>query len=380
MPALAVLTPSKSTNAIKWSDVPKGYWARAAIDYVGATNDWMRDDPPGKNGRYPFRPVDPETRALFARSAVRAFAPDEATDPGITFPDLPTTDPLCQYANVAVKLGWMTTQPDGSFQPTGPVTTRMVHRALVLAVGLGDLTKGLDALHMRNGTRFSVPADFGALLVGMRIGLRYNHADESLDVGPDSVLPRAEVAWSMFRAATMPSWMHGELAAYATITLPNLGPMKQRIVQFGIDYVGYPYVYSGEWDQESPPGYCCGYQPVGGFDCSGLTWWVMKAAAGGWDNVPPREYKGWSLPERSSADMASTGRTLNLKRVRAGDLMFYDGNGDGIVDHVDVYIGRGWALDSSSSLGGVTIMNVAHGWYRDHFVRARRIMGVPRGT
>jgi hypothetical protein len=380
MPPLSVRNAHESTNGIKWSDVPKRHWARAAIDYVGATNDWMRDDPPSEDGRYPFRPEDLESRALFARSAVRAFASDEAPDPSIAFPDLPTTDALYQYANIAVKLGWMTTGADGSFLPSEAVTTRVVHRTLVLAVGLGDLAKGLDAIHMRNGTTFTVPPDFGTLLLGMRIGLRYNHGDESLDVGPDSTLSRAEVAWSIYRAATMPSWMYQELAAYATITLPNLGPAKQRIVHFGIQYVGYPYVYSGEWYQASPPGYCCGSQPVGGFDCSGLTWWVMKLAAGGWNNVPPREYLGWALPERSSADMASTGYTVEFKDLRAGDLMFYDGDGSGTVDHVDVYIGGGWAIDSSSSLGGVTILNVADGWYRDHFVHGRRIIRVPTGA
>ena len=377
MPALAASTSHNPKNGIKWSDVPKRHWARAAIDYVGATNDWMRDDPPGEDGRYPFRPDDLESRALFARSAVRAFASDEATDPSITFPDLPTTDPFYQYANVAVKLGWMTAGSDGSFLPNEPVTTRLAHRTLVVAVGLGDLAKGLDAIHTRNGTTFSVPPDFGTLLIGMRIGLRYNHGDESLDVGPDSPLTRAEAAWSLYRAATMPSWMYDELAAYATITLPNLGPAKLRIAQFGIDYVGYPYVYGGEWYEPSPAGYCCGSQPVGGFDCSGVTWWVMKMAENGWDNVPPREYVGWPLAERSSADMASKGVTVKFEDVRAGDLMFYDGDGNGTVDHVDVYIGSGWAIDSSSSLGGVTILNVADGWYRDHFVHARRIIAVP---
>ena len=54
--------------------------------------------------------------------------------------------------------------------------------------------------------------------------------------------------------------------------------------------------------------------------------------------------------------------------------MFYDGDGDGTVDHVDTYIGNGFALDSSSTPGGVTIMWVGDGWYRDHFVHGRRVL------
>ena len=37
-------------------------------------------------------------------------------------------------------------------------------------------------------------------------------------------------------------------------------------------------------------------------------------------------------------------------------------------------IGRGWALDSSSTPGGVTIMWVGSGWYRDHFKWGRRVL------
>ena len=365
-----------ATNGIRWSDVPRRHWARAAVDLVGATNDWMRDYPAGVDGTYPFRPNDLESRILFASSVVRAFAPEDMADPAVTFPDLPAEDPLAPFANVAVKLGWMATDGDGNFLPNDPVTPRMVHRALVLAVGLGNLSAGLDAVHTRNGTPFQVPSDFGTLLVGMRIGLRYNHSQESLDVEPDTPLSRAEVAWSLYRAATMPSWMHDSLAGYASIALPNLGPAVRGMVQFGIDSVGAPYVWSGEWNTATPSGYCCGFQPVGGFDCSGLMWWLMKRAEGGWSNQPPRAYAGWSLPQRSSADMSSTGQTIRRFRdVRPGDLMFYDGSGDGVVDHVDVAIGGGWALDSSGTAGGVAIVNVTSGWYRDNFVHARRLIG-----
>jgi cell wall-associated NlpC family hydrolase len=60
--------------------------------------------------------------------------------------------------------------------------------------------------------------------------------------------------------------------------------------------------------------------------------------------------------------------------LRPGDLMFYDGDGDGVVDHVDTYIGNGWSLDSGSSADGVSIVNVDEGWYRDHFVHGRRVI------
>jgi hypothetical protein len=375
-PPVVLPAAPRLTTDVKWSDVPKSYWAKTAIDYVGGTESWMRDFKQNADGTYLFKPDSLESRKLFARTVVRAFAPDEPTDPDVTFPDLPDTDRSFAFANIAVKLGWLTADADGNFLPDDPVTTRMVHRALVLALGLGANANGLDRLHMRNGTTFDTPRDFGTLLIGMRLGLRYNHSDESLDVGPDTSLPRAEVAWSLYRAATVQSWQLDAMAPYATIRLPNLKPEATKIVRFGVQYVGYPYVYGGEWYEATPPGYCCGAQPVGGFDCSGITWWVVKEATGGWDNVPPRDYRGWPLPQRSSADMASTGtKVRRFEDLRAGDLMFYDGDGNGVVDHVDVYIGNGWSIDSSSSMGGVSIVKVNSGWYFDHFVHGRRVIG-----
>lgn len=362
-------------GGITWSDVPAQHWAKTAINYVGATNEWMRDFKEATDGTYAFKPELLETRKFFARAVVRAFAPNEAPDPSITFTDLAAADKFYGFANVAVKLGWMSADGD-AFAPDDPVTTMMVHRALVLALGLAAEAAGLDNLHTASGYTFATPSDFGTTLLGIRLGLRYNHSDESLDVGPATPLPRSEVAWSLYRAATASSWMVDALKPYANIKLPGLAPKKQAIVEFGAQYVGYPYVYAGDWAEPTPTGYCCGPQPVGGFDCSGLTWWVVKAAENGWDNQPPRSYKGWSLPQRSSRDMAAVGNALAFDDIKAGDLLFYDGNDDGTVDHVNVYIGNGWALDSSSSYAGVSILKVDSGWYRDHFVHARRIMAV----
>jgi hypothetical protein len=282
------------------------------VDYVGATNDWMRDYRPAADGRYPFEPDTLESRKLFARALVRAFGSALAIDPAITFEDLPADDRFFAAANIAVSQGWIE-RAGSDFLPTEPVTTRVVHRALVLALGLGDLAAGADALHLEDGTKVPTPEGFGALLIGMRLGLRYDHDDETLDVGPDTPLPRSEVAWSLYRAATQPSWVRDSLAGYATMVLPARG------------------------------------------------------------NSPPREYEGWDLPQRSSAQMASVGPRVRWKDLQPGDLLFYDGDADGTVDHVDTYIGNGWALDSGGSNGGVTITYVEDNWYQEHFVRARRI-------
>ena len=372
-PSLPPAPGPRPTNGIRWSDVPKKHWARTAIDYVGATYDWMRDFRLGADGTYEFRPDALESRALFARAAVAAFAPEEPVDASIHFADLPDDDRFYPSANVSVKLGWLRTDADGNFAPDDAMTTSSLHRALVFALGFGDVAKGAQDLHMHNGKTFDTPADFGWLLLGMRLGLRYNHEDETLDVGPDTPLPRSEVAWSLYRAATEPSWTAETLAPYATIELPNLSAAMHRVVNFGIRYVGYPYVWSGEWFETTPAGYCCGYQPIGGFDCSGFTWWLMRAASSDWNPMPPRDYRGWALPQRSSAEMASSGHKVRFKALEPGDLVFYDGDGNGQVDHVDVYLGNGWAMDSGSSVGGVSIVKVDEGWYRDHFVHGRRV-------
>jgi cell wall-associated NlpC family hydrolase len=78
---------------------------------------------------------------------------------------------------------------------------------------------------------------------------------------------------------------------------------------------------------------------------------------------------------------ANAPRRVTYANLEPGDLMFYDGDGDGVVDHVDTYIGNGYALDSSSSPGGVSIMWVGdsgdrygYDWYRHHFMWGRHIL------
>ena len=309
-----------------------------------------------------------------SRALIRAFGVGLQPGASVSFADLSSDDRFFGFAGAAVTAGWMATDEDGSFRPDDPITTRELHRAIVVATGFGDLAASADALHMSDGTPITTPKDFGTLLIGMRIGLRYNHEHESLDVGPDDPLSRAEVAWPLFRAATLPPRLHDSLSSYAAMTLPNFTPKMQHVVSFAARYVGYPYVSGGEWNEPTSSAYCCGHQPVGGFDCSGLVWWVLKRAVPGWDPTPPRDYAGWDLPQRTSASMAEAGKRVRWADLRPGDLLFYDANDNGSVDHVDMFIGDGWAIDSGGSNAGVTLTFVWGTWYQDHFVRARRVM------
>jgi cell wall-associated NlpC family hydrolase len=73
--------------------------------------------------------------------------------------------------------------------------------------------------------------------------------------------------------------------------------------------------------------------------------------------------------------MASVGKKIAFKDLQAGDLMFYDGDGNGRIDHVNTYVGNGWSIDSGSSNAGVTFTYVKGTWYQDHFKHGRHIMG-----
>jgi cell wall-associated NlpC family hydrolase len=354
-----------------FSDVGSGLWARKAIQFVAADKTWMRD-----YGSSRFEPSKLETRKYLARALVLAFAPNADVDPTIRFPDLAQTDPFYLYANVAAQRHWLNSIK-GNFEPDRAVTMVTVHRALTLALGLGRVAKGINRIHTADGYRFKHQRSLGTTLVGMELGLRYNHNDESEDVSPSSRLSRAEVAWSLYRAYvadTTETWRKSQLAVYEDVQLPTLTEDKREVVEFGLRYVGYPYIYAGEWYRPTTGGYCCGTQPIGGFDCSGLMWWMVKSPEGSYDNTSVRPYEGWALPQRSSREMAVTDTRLAFDKLAPGDLMFYDGDNDGVIDHVNLFVGNGWALDSSSGIGGVTLLRVDDGWYRDHFRWGRRII------
>lgn len=363
--------------AASFQDVPGRHWAAGAIAYVAEQHDWMRDYGEGE-----FRPNARLTRRHLARALVRAFAPKEVPDPAIAFFDLDPQDRFHPFAAVAVARGWMTA-PGGAFEPTGRVAKVALDRALVRALGLTAEIRGLSRMTTEDGTRLRRPSGFAEMVLAQELGLHYNHPvgdGERRELLPTTAVRRADAAQALYRAASAAgTWRVTSLERYRRIVLPNMTEDQQAAIEFAMRYAGYPYIYAAEWFRETPDGYCCGTQPQGGFDCSGYVWWVMRKPGSGYDNSAFRPYRGWDLPERSSREMARSAPVrVRYGDLRPMDLMFFDGDASSAdwegVDHVGLYMGRGWMIHSSGGNTGVTVEWAREGWWRDHFKWGRRLI------
>jgi LysM repeat protein len=97
-----------------------------------------------------------------------------------------------------------------------------------------------------------------------------------------------------------------------TIRLPGATPTGsvQRVINYALAQVGKPYVF--------------GARGPGSFDCSGLT-------------LAAYSQVGVALVHYSAAQ-ARQGTAVNFRQqpIRAGDLVFQDTNGDGVINHVGI--------------------------------------------
>ena len=259
--------------------------------------------------------------------------------------------------------------PRAPADPAAPVTMAQLDARLVRALGLND-----DAAMFYDAATAAglhPPARFGTEVVARLLGLRTNHpaGQDTLERLPNEPAPRAEVAYSVARLLSVsePEKAQVEEEA-ATFELPVLTTWQQRVLTTAVRFIGYPYVWGGEFEQPQSP---YGPQPQGGFDCSGFAWRVYKV-----QSDPGAPQLAGILRGRTAAAMAGeVPRRLRIKpaRLAPADLMFFGPGGPHAqpagIDHVGISLGNGWLIQSS---GYGAALEQATGWYQRRLAWGRR--------
>jgi len=278
-------------------------------------------------------------------------------------------DPLTQ-GELSDRVAALTQEPPRQVaDPSAPVTMAQLDARLVRVLDLSD-----DAALLYDaaaGAGLRPPARFGTEVVARLLGLRTNHpaAQDNLARLPNEPAPRAEAAYSVARLLSVSDSEKTQIEdEAATFELPVLTTWQQRVLTTAVKFIGYPYVWGGEFERPQSP---YGSQPQGGFDCSGFAWRVYKV-----QSYPAAPQLATTLRGRTAAAMAGeVPRRLRIKpaRLAPADLMFFGPGGPHAppsqIDHEGIYLGNGWLIQSSGY--GVALDQVS-GWYQRRLAWGRR--------
>jgi hypothetical protein len=351
---LIVCLPAPSLRAQAFSDTGGEPSAiQEAIDSV--TNaGWMEGYADGT-----FRPSDDVNRADAARGLVYAFGHgSESTDPAITFPDLPSSDPRFRWANLAVHYGLIDTASDGKFLPDDAVIYERV------AIGV---THGLDLDEVAANIMNIVPGTpyyGGSMVVFHDLHLKYYDRDYPFHVRiwPGGGYPRGNMAFTLNKLSTLDSWRKDYLRNTFTAERcrpPSANDLQQTAIDYGFQRLGQAYLYGGETEAE------------GGFDCSGFIYNTLSIRMG----YPMM---------RVADDQARDERYLYVNResLKPGDAIFwYDEEGGGTtgyIGHAGMYVGNGLFIHSTGSNAAVSLDCLdTNSYWGSHFAWGRRVAGGP---
>jgi len=363
-------------RAQSYTDVPKSHWAHGAIEAVtqrGPTGHKVLDD----FGEL-FKPETPITRELLARSLVLASGHYGENVNAVAIKDVAKDDRYYDVIQVALDHRYMNLGADGAFRPQDPVPAYQAEAAVIrwLAERYSSSDWSLLASlkpsrwQPNEGWKTGAPAYLPYIVASRQLQLRYNHPSEAdgHEVTPNQAIDRAEVAYMFSRAyAVSGEWTLYGLADYASIALPPLSERQREIARFALQYVGYPYIWAGEFPTKSSP---YGTQAAGGFDCSGFVFYVMKMHF----DYPI------TVNERGAHDMAERAKPrITRSKLQCGDLIFFGPKGPksdvGSIYHAGLYLGDGWFIHSTGSTDGVTLSSLdSSSYWKNAFSWGRRVL------
>lgn len=262
----------------------------------------------------------------------------------------------------------------------GTVTAGEVSAALVRRLGRGAIATSLNQVASPDGWDPEVSSRFGSEVVARELGLRRDRptSEEALEASAGDAMRQADIVWAVWRAKTAPSFYGAD--ALSDFALRNYSETRREVVKYALSLVGSPYVWGGEWPTKTTSGYPYGDQAHGGFDCSGFIWYVLQQKTSSYSPIG-RPYAGWSIPQRSSYDMAAIRerKRLGFKELKPADLVFFAPEGRDAkassVYHAGLYLGRGWMIHSSGGRAGISLAEIGPGsWWNDQLAWGRRVV------
>lgn len=156
------------------------------------------------------------------------------------------------------------------------------------------------------------------------------------DSGGPSVNPR-------IRTRTVAVMVGLLVALGASACYPTSSSRGQQAADAAATQLGARYYYGGA-------------SPATGFDCSGLTMWSWKQA-------------GVTIPRTATDQYMATTR-VTRQELQPGDLVFY-GTSSASIQHVGIYVGNGYMIDSPNPSSRVEKVNVDQWWINMRFAFGR---------
>ncbi len=127
---------------------------------------------------------------------------------------------------------------------------------------------------------------------------------------------------------------------------------RDKVVNYAKKQIGVKYVYAGN-------------TPKQGFDCSGFTKYVFSNF-------------GYNVPRRS-VDYGSTGKKINVKECKKGDILLFTGRNKSkrVTGHVGIVVSNSTGTIKfihASSSRGIVISDMNVKYYKERILGVRRII------
>jgi cell wall-associated NlpC family hydrolase len=182
------------------------------------------------------------------------------------------------------------------------------------------------------------------------------------DGQPIEVRAETRGEWQPVNCAGVGGYVHAALIAWAPVSAPSAaidesgrqGPKVgsdssgvggEQIVNFALQYQGYPYVYAGEGPYA--------------FDCSGFTMFVINNTVG----IP--------IPHDMAVQF-QMGQSVSREALQPGDLVFFANTFRPGMSHNGIYIGGGQFVHAETEASGVTISDLNAEYYSSRWYGAVR--------